>query len=217
MRVMRSNAAFETMCAELLGRGHRVRFRAQGMSMADAVRDGDLLQVERAQKDELKAGEIVLATSHGRWMAHRLMSIDDRNDSVTLRGDANPAADLPVATTTVAGRVSVEREGIVTRFTRRAVSRAKRSLLRSTMVLALATFFVLGSAPSAHAVSLGTYTIKQDGIYSVNTATGATTLVYNGTPFPLTGNGMIAQRITDNMIYFTDWDTTNSIDRKSVV
>lgn len=80
-----------------------------------------------------------------------------------------------------------------------------RHILRS---LALACL-VWGWVGSAHAAMFG-YITNGNGIYRVNTTTGATTLLYSGAPFP-TGSPVAAaaQRPSDGMVFFLFGNSTN--------
>ncbi|MBI4504451.1 MAG: S24/S26 family peptidase [Chloroflexi bacterium] len=90
----------------LLAAGRRVRFRARGLSMAPAIRDGDEVEVAPADAAVLRRGAVVLyADAASRLTLHRLTDRDAATGLLLLRGDAVGGYDAPVAATQVLGRV----------------------------------------------------------------------------------------------------------------
>ena len=112
---------FMEVSADLLRRGYRVRFRADGRSMHPAIRNGDTITVAPAPP---RLSDIVVYHRRGRVVAHRVVSIDrsDRDENAfVLRGDAMSCCDAPVASTQVIGKViAVDRHRRALRPGRRA-------------------------------------------------------------------------------------------------
>lgn len=106
--IARDTPLFADLATELLGRGHRVRFRAEGGSMHPAIRGGQAIVVEAVRPHEIRVGEVVLYRAGARLTAHRVVRIDagDAEKSVfTLRGDAAGSREERVDARQVLGRV----------------------------------------------------------------------------------------------------------------
>lgn len=105
-------SVFESVLTALLDEGKVVRFRASGISMAPAIRDGDEVLVEKSAS--LRRGDVVLFREprSQRLLAHRIISIAG-DGILMLRGDAAEGCEGPVARSQVLGRViGVERDGV---------------------------------------------------------------------------------------------------------
>src|ERR1700730_1036446 len=101
---------FLDLAAELLGRGHRVRFRAEGESMHPTIRGGEAIMVEPVPAGGLKNGDIALYRAQRGVTAHRLVRIEGQR--FIMRGDAPGSADEPVVQQQVLGKVvALERTG----------------------------------------------------------------------------------------------------------
>jgi phage repressor protein C with HTH and peptisase S24 domain len=101
--------------ADLLARGHSVRFRASGDSMHPIIRHHDHLLVEPVQT--ILRGDVVLALADRGLTAHRVIEI--RGDAVIMRGDNAPAPDATIARGRILGRVTfAERHGKMRRVRR---------------------------------------------------------------------------------------------------
>ena len=109
---------FESLAADLLSRGSRLRFRARGTSMHPFIQDGDLVTVEAVEAGSPRRGDIVLARlSSGRLVVHRVRQTGP--DFLLVQGDAVPAPDGRLGLENVLGRVAaVERAGRPVRFER---------------------------------------------------------------------------------------------------
>lgn len=107
---MRHTAAFLDLCARLLAGGHAVRFRAEGHSMAPAIRGGDLLEIVPVAARDIRVGDVLLCRLGSGSVAHRVVRIDRTPATIriTLRGDAAFADDLPVDAEDVVGRVVIK-------------------------------------------------------------------------------------------------------------
>ena len=105
---MRHTATFLDLCARLLAGGHTVRFRADGHSMAPAIRSGDLLEVTAVAPRDIRVGDVLLCRLGSGSVAHRVVRVDRTATSatITLRGDAAFDDDVPVGDGDVVGRVA---------------------------------------------------------------------------------------------------------------
>lgn len=109
--------------ADLLGRGHAVRFRASGDSMEPLIRPEDALHVEPLAGHPPRRGEVVLVLAERGLTAHRV--VRRSGTTIVTRGDNAPADDPAVPLSRVVGRVTaIERAG-----KRRRVSRLAPALL----------------------------------------------------------------------------------------
>ena len=98
--------------ADLLARGHSVRFRARGHSMHPIIRNDDYLLV--APSTRCECGDVVLTLSSRGLTAHRVVRLED--GVVITRGDNAPGDD---EVGKVLGVVThVEREGRMVRVRR---------------------------------------------------------------------------------------------------
>lgn len=70
-------------------------------SMEPAFSQGDLILVR--QKDSYTQGDIVVYQDSGSLVVHRILEIS--SDTVITKGDANDAADPPIATSAIKGSV----------------------------------------------------------------------------------------------------------------
>ncbi|HET8799276.1 MAG TPA: S24/S26 family peptidase [Thermoanaerobaculia bacterium] len=120
--------------ADLLARGHAVRFQARGDSMHPAIRDDDYLHVEPLDASvRLHRGEIVVMLAERGLTVHRVLA--QRGETVLARGDNAPDADPPLARTRVIGRViAIERNGksrrLATSLVLRTLSERRAALRR---------------------------------------------------------------------------------------
>ena len=149
---------FIDVSTELLRQGKNVRFRAPGLSMHPAIREGETITVAPVAPVEIKRGDILLYLAGKKVIAHRVVSIKrEKSDSTshtsahsktlnpqlkfTLRGDASAICDEPIQAQQVLGKVvSVERHGRnIDLYSRKArvlhiayfrASHLKRSILR---------------------------------------------------------------------------------------
>ena len=101
--------------ADLLARGHSVRFRARGHSMHPIIRSDDYLLV--VPSSDIARGDVVLTRADRGLTAHRVMSV--AGEVVITRGDNASADDAPIARERVLGRVThAERGGRTFRVAR---------------------------------------------------------------------------------------------------
>lgn len=93
---------------DLLRRGHAVRFQVRGDSMHPIIREHDFVQVE--PRENVRAGDVVLALAGRGLTAHRVIRIDAA--TFVMRGDNATAADEQLPVSAILGVVvSVERGG----------------------------------------------------------------------------------------------------------
>jgi len=102
---------FDEVCAALLREGQAVRFRAAGLSMEPAIRDGDDLTVAPVALGSVRRGDVLLYRSGGRLMAHRVIGRTRGPEGVfRVRADAPGWEEERVRRRDVLGRVvAVER------------------------------------------------------------------------------------------------------------
>ena len=74
---MRNSQAFQEISAELIARGRRMRFRAEGRSMHPTIRDGEAINIEPVAPATVKRGDILLYRGARGVMAHRVVAIRD--------------------------------------------------------------------------------------------------------------------------------------------
>ena len=123
---MRNSKVFQEISTELLTRGHRIRFRAEGKSMHPTIRDGEVINVAPVAPYDVRRGDILLYRSAKSVIAHRVVAIVNPQSpffsaqsstlsphySFILRGDASDSCDEPVEAERLMGKVvAVEREG----------------------------------------------------------------------------------------------------------
>ena len=122
--------------ADLLARGHSVRFRATGHSMHPIIRCDDYLLVEPVKA--IRRGDVVLMLADRGLTAHRVVSV--ANGTVLTRGDNAPDVDAPVDVSCVLGLVThAERDGKMRRV-RRRISRWTLTATRLALRLRLRLF-----------------------------------------------------------------------------
>lgn|SRR5687767_1997590 len=115
---VKDTQAFLDVSDRLLKAGCRVRFRASGLSMHPAIRDGEMLDVERVELAAIKPGDVLLYRQMRRPIAHRVVQIYRERSAISgflLCGDAKTACDAPIEPHQVLGRVIVPAKS----FTRR--------------------------------------------------------------------------------------------------
>ncbi len=108
--VKRNSAQFAAVCDELLHRGAKIRFRANGLSMRPNILNEDAVTIVPANKEELRRGDVTLTCGQDGFRVHRVAVADKATGSIVTRADAGQEDDA--ATNRVLGRVTaVERNG----------------------------------------------------------------------------------------------------------
>lgn len=104
---------FDEVCDALLREGQAVRFRAAGLSMEPAIRDGDDLTVAPVSIESVRRGDVLLYRAGGRLMAHRVIGrVRGPEGVLRVCGDAPSWEEEQVPRGDVLGRVvAVERGG----------------------------------------------------------------------------------------------------------
>jgi len=72
-------------------------------SMWPTLEKGDLAFIRGIEKEEIKAGDIVVYRLGGEFIIHRVVRL--RDETLVTRGDANPRSDQPIGYDKVIGRV----------------------------------------------------------------------------------------------------------------
>ena len=106
--IMRDAGLFVSALELVLERGHRVRFRAEGISMLPTIGDGDTITVAPSDRRAIRRGDIVLYRHGVRVIAHRIVEVRGTwPTAITFvpRGDGTSANDPPIAPAQILGRV----------------------------------------------------------------------------------------------------------------
>jgi signal peptidase I len=99
---------------EALTNGTTVRFRAEGISMHPAIRDGEAITIAPVVTDDVVSGDVLLCRHGERVLAHRVVGVTTCGTErfFELRGDANTSCDTPIGAGFVVGKVvGVRRNG----------------------------------------------------------------------------------------------------------
>jgi signal peptidase I len=98
---------------ETLRSAGEARLAVAGASMLPSIWPGDVLEIHRVEAAALSLGDIVVFARENRLTVHRLVEVHRKPDEVVFitRGDRLPAADLPVSTHQLLGRVQTIRRG----------------------------------------------------------------------------------------------------------
>ena len=111
-------AVFRELSAEILKKGHVLRFQARGISMHPFIKDRDVIKVKPVGLEDVKSGDIVFYMSKNKnFIAHRLIKkIKDKNNDGKLllvtKGDSCTGFDAALSPSQVLGKViSIERDG----------------------------------------------------------------------------------------------------------
>jgi hypothetical protein len=137
------SADFYSLSLEILEEGAALRFRAHGRSMFPFIRDGDILEVQKAGPDRIFPGCIALyRTDGGSLLAHRVIGREAGvNSRWVTRGDARFVPDPPLEESQLLGIVSsVERNGRILRMDKGFRRLAGRFWLRSFVFRRMARF-----------------------------------------------------------------------------
>jgi hypothetical protein len=106
----RAHALRCEVAAEVLSCFGRLRLKVTGWSMFPAIWPGDILELERAKRNQLSEGQIVVFSRHRRLFVHRLWKTV--GSTMVTRGDAMPHNDPVVTDQELLGRVThIERHG----------------------------------------------------------------------------------------------------------
>src|SRR5215469_18955635 len=104
---------FVDIVTELLSRGCRVRFRAEGASMRPTIRGGETITIEPVS--EIKMGDIAFYRADRGLIAHRVVGVRNGNGKAPVfltRGEDAGSTEEAVEEQRVLGKVvAVERNG----------------------------------------------------------------------------------------------------------
>lgn len=93
------------LAAEVLHSSGRLHLQVTGWSMLPTVWPGDTLVLDRKTAAEISEGDIVLFRRNRRLFAHRVIQ-RPADDQIQTRGDAMTAADAPISSDHLLGRVA---------------------------------------------------------------------------------------------------------------
>jgi hypothetical protein len=89
---------------EGLAQSRNIRIRVYGESMLPALWPGDIVEIAPCAPQEVRKGEILLATREGRFFLHRLLAPCQTNGFL-LRGDSMPGVDPLFPSEALLGRL----------------------------------------------------------------------------------------------------------------
>src|ERR1700686_1700209 len=95
-KVRRDSRLLAQLCGELLRKGHKVAFHAQGQSMHPNLRDGDIVHVSPADSLSLRLCDIALAQTSDGLKVHRVAAIHPSSGEIVTRGDTGQDSDIEV-------------------------------------------------------------------------------------------------------------------------
>ncbi len=136
----RLNSVHAVQCdlaVEVLRQSGNLRLQATGRSMVPTIWPGDTLVIEPVRSSGVARGDIVLFSSNGRFVAHRVIA--DGKLQIQTQGDATLRPDAPLACIDLIGKVSlIVREGkaIPVTRTRSATGRAVSTLVGGSDITA---------------------------------------------------------------------------------
>ncbi len=125
------------LAVEVLRRSGNLRLQATGRSMVPTIWPGDTLVIEPVRSSGVARGDIVLFSSNGRFVAHRVIA--DGKQQIQTQGDATLRPDAPMACVDLIGKVSlIVRDGkaIPVARTRSATGRAVSTLVGGSDIAA---------------------------------------------------------------------------------
>ena len=94
----------EDLAVEALRRTGRLRLQVRGESMLPALWPGDVAEIADCSLNDLRHGEVVLASQEGRFYLHRFLSRRDPDGFLT-RGDSMPHPDPVFPAEALLGRL----------------------------------------------------------------------------------------------------------------
>lgn len=102
------------LTGDLLADNHQVKLKVGGYSMFPFLRDGDIITLQKCDVSEIAPGDIIVFRSGKKWIAHRLIRIDNESGQTFLhcRGDTCKNYDTPFTPDSLVGKVvSFSRKG----------------------------------------------------------------------------------------------------------
>ena len=106
------NDEFFAQVVAQLENGKRVTIPVKGVSMLPFIRgERDLVELTAPDRTQLKRDDIVLFRTHGRWIMHRILKIE--NGIATIQGDGVWRGKEVVSVNQIHGKaVSILRKGV---------------------------------------------------------------------------------------------------------
>ena len=83
---------FLKLSKDILDQGNCLRFQVKGRSMQPAVKDGDIINVEPVQGQEIRLGEVIYyKNAEGGMSAHRVIkkNFKENGSVLIVKGDTN--------------------------------------------------------------------------------------------------------------------------------
>ena len=106
----RDSRTFAVFCEELLSRGYRVRFRAQGASMRPNIVENDAVIVAPVTDSAVRQGDVLLTQGESGLKVHRVVQQNLTAGTFVTRGDSGQENDPP-ASLSLGRVVAIERAG----------------------------------------------------------------------------------------------------------
>jgi signal peptidase I len=91
--------------ASILEEGQRAKVKIKGLSMLPWLIPGDSITVQPLYNNKLRVGQVIVFQGKNNWIAHRLIKINQKNDTYITRGDANLYNDSPLSLQQIKGIV----------------------------------------------------------------------------------------------------------------
>jgi signal peptidase I len=99
------------LAADVLRTYGRLRLGVTGWSMIPTIWPGDTLVIERADREDVMMGDVVLFRRDQRLYVHRVFA-KTQEEAILTRGDGMPRLDEPVKSSELMGRISsISRRG----------------------------------------------------------------------------------------------------------
>ena len=118
---------FEAFTRELLKAGLCVRFEARGASMSPCIRDGEIVHITPVIVSKLRKDDIVLARSNNSFRVHRLVLVDQENDTFVTRGDCGQQDDPAVRGEEILGIATAKEVRVRTKSRACEIRRTRRT------------------------------------------------------------------------------------------
>ncbi|MGA8431272.1 MAG: S24/S26 family peptidase [Candidatus Sulfotelmatobacter sp.] len=97
------------LAAEVLRSSGKLRLQVTGWSMLPSVLPADTLMIERATREQVSNGDIVLFLREGRLFAHRVVAANGRQQNpsqIVTQGDAMATPDPAISESELLGKIN---------------------------------------------------------------------------------------------------------------
>ena len=101
-----SNIDFSPLLEEILEQGKTIQISLSGMSMFPFLRHGDIVQIETVDVEKLKIGDVIVFKTEDKWVAHRLIKRNIKQNLFYTRGDGKTVKDIPITPEQIKGVVT---------------------------------------------------------------------------------------------------------------